>query len=85
MKTITLDEARATFTDLLDRAMSGEPSRVARGNDAVVIVSEADWNARRLPAPSLGHLLAQFADDGLLRDDVANRPWKERPLGRDFE
>ena len=86
MKSYPINEARADFSKLIDRALAGEPSRVTRyGKEAVVIVSEADWQARTRSAPTLGHLLAQYAEAGKLGEDVTHRPWKERPLGVDFE
>jgi prevent-host-death family protein len=86
MKTYPINEARADFSKLVERALAGEPQRVTRyGKEAVVIVSEADWLARPRSAPTLGHLLAQYAEAGQLGDDITNRPWAERPLGVDFE
>ena len=86
MKTYPIKEARADFSNLIERALAGEPSRVTRyGKEAVVIVSEADWRAQTRSAPTLGHLLAQHADAGQLGEDAAHRPWKERPLGADFD
>ena len=70
---------------MVDRALAGEPQRVTRyGKEAVVIVSEAEWLARTRGAPTLGALLAQFAAHGHETEDIADRPWKERPLGVDF-
>ena len=66
MKTYPINEARAEFSKLVERALAGEPQRVTRyGREAVVIVSEADWQARFRSAPTLGHLLAQHAEAGL--------------------
>ena len=63
MKTYPLNEARAEFSKLVERALSGEPQRVTRyGKESVIIISEADWRARTRAAPSLGHLLAQYAE-----------------------
>lgn len=85
MKTYPLNEARAEFSKLVERALAGEPQRVTRyGKEAVVIVSEAEWLARSRAAPTLGALLADFAEAGLLQDDMTDRPWKERPLGEDI-
>jgi len=86
MKSYPINEARAAFSKLIDRALAGEPQRVTRhGKEAVIIVSEAEWQARSRVAPTLGHLLADYAEAGLLGEDTTNRPWKERPLGIDFE
>lgn len=86
MKTYQLNEARADFSKLVDRALAGDPQRVTRyGKEAVVIVSEADWLARCRSAPTLGALLAQHARTGLLSDAITDRPWNDRPLGADIE
>lgn len=86
MKTYPLNEARAEFSKLVERALAGEPQRITRyGKEAVVIVSEAAWTAASRSAPTLGALLAQHARSGTIGDDMAARPWKERPLGGDFE
>jgi len=86
MKTYPINEARAAFSKLFERALAGEPQRVTRyGKEAVMIVSEAEWHAQSRSAPTLGHLLAQYAEAGQLDKDMTHRPWKERPLGRDFD
>jgi antitoxin Phd len=86
MKTYPLNQARAEFSKLVDRALSGEPQRVTRyGKEAVVIISEEEWLARPRSAPTLGALLAQYARAGALQEDIVERPWKERPLGGDFD
>src|SRR5207248_11260327 len=47
MRSYPLHEARSKFSTLIDRALGGEPQRVTRhGKEAVIIVSEASWNAR---------------------------------------
>ena len=85
MKTYPINEARAQFSRLVERALAGEPQRVTRyGKEAVVIVSEDDWQARARSAPTLGALLAQHARAGTFRDGVTDRPWSERPLGADI-
>ncbi len=86
MKTYPINEARAKFSRLVERALAGEPQRITRyGKEAVVIVSEADWLSRSRSAPTLGHLLARYANAGLLAEDMMDRPWKDRPLGVDFD
>ncbi len=86
MKTISLSEARSDLSKLIDNAIAGEPSRITRnGKDAVVIVSEAAWTQRKGKVPTLGHLLAEYAEAGVLTDDITNRPWKDRALGNDFD
>ncbi len=86
MKTYQLNEARADFSKLVERALAGDPQRVTRyGKEAVIIVSEADWLARSRSAPTLGALLASYARAGLMSEPVTDRPWKDRPLGQDIE
>ena len=86
MKTYPLNEARAEFSKLVERALAGEPQRITRyGREAVVVVSEAAWTARSGAAPTLGALLAQHARGNTLGEDMVDRPWTERPLGADFE
>ncbi len=91
MKSYPLNEARAEFSKLVERALAGEPCRVTRyGKEAVVIVSEQLWQQQARSAPTLGALLAQYArsqpsDDEAAQDEAAHRPWKERPLGAEIE
>jgi prevent-host-death family protein len=86
MKTYQLNEARADFSKLVERALAGDPQRVTRyGKEAVIIVSEADWLARSRSAPTLGALLARYARAGLMSEPITDRPWKDRPLGQDIE
>ena len=86
MKTYPLNEARADFSKLMERALAGEPQRITRyGKEAVVVVSEQAWAARSRAAPTLGALLAQHAREGTLSDDIADRPWTERTPGADFK
>ena len=69
----------------MKRALAGEPQRVTRHDkEAVVIVSEQEWRARSRSAPTLGALLARYARAGTIREDVVDRPWRERPLGTDL-
>jgi prevent-host-death family protein len=88
MRTYPLNAARAEFSKLVDRALAGEPQRVTRyGKDAVVIVSEEEWNRRpQRRYPTLGHLLADFAERGVFGEDVFDRSAfrQTRPLGGDF-
>ena len=84
MKTYPLNEARAEFSKLVERALAGEPQRVTRhGKEAVVIVSEEVFR-RWYRAPTLGALLALHARRGLMSEPITDRPWKDRTLGRDL-
>jgi prevent-host-death family protein len=88
MRTYPLHEARAEFSKLADRALSGEPQRVTRhGKEAVVIVSEEQWSRRPRSAPTLGDFLVDFAERvGFDEDLFADRSWfkEEREPGADF-
>ena len=85
MKTYPLNQARDEFSELVKRALAGEPQRVTRNDkEAVVIVSEDEWRARCRSAPTLGSLLAQHARAGHMSEPMTDRPWKERRLGLDF-
>jgi hypothetical protein len=62
--------------------LAGEPQRVTRyGKEAVIIVSEREWQVRSRSAPTLGALLANYARSSKLGKDITDRPWTERPLG----
>jgi prevent-host-death family protein len=85
MKSYPINEARADFSKLVERALAGEPQRVTRyGKEAVVIVSEEEWRLRSRAAPTLGALLAQHARAAPGAEEPTDRPWKERPLGLDL-
>ena len=84
--THTLTMARVHLEVIVDRALAGEPQRITRhGRGAVIVVSEAEWASRPVGPPTLGHLLAAYAEAGVLGDDMTARPWVERELGVDFE
>jgi prevent-host-death family protein len=86
MKTYPINAARAHLSKLVERALAGEPQRVTRyGKEAVVIVSEREWQSRTRSAPTLGALLARYARAGKLGEDITARPWAERPLGVDVD
>lgn len=86
MRSYPLHEARAEFSKLVDRALSGEPQRVTRhGKEAVVIVSEQRWNERPKSAPTLADLFLKHAGDEGYDDAVGQACWiNERPFGFDF-
>ena len=71
-----LSTARAGFSKLVDRALAGEPQRVTRyGKDAVVIVSEEEWNTREPKDANLGELPVAYGDRGAF-----NLGWTQREL-----
>lgn len=87
MQTHSLHEARAGFSKLIDRALAGEPQRVTRrGKDAVIVVSEREWNGGRPTKRTLGSVLADFARTRGFSPSDFDRPYPQRrPLGSDFE
>lgn len=87
MKTYSLHEARAKFSKLVDRALSGEPQRITRdGKDSVILVSEADWCARPRIKANLGALLARHArSQGFTASDFERPFSQDRPLGSEFD
>lgn len=63
MKTWLVKDARARLGDVMTGALAGEPQRIARrGREAVVVVSEAEWERSRdsPPRKSLAQLFAEF-------------------------
>ena len=86
MRTYTLNQARAAFSKLIDRALAGDPQRVTRyGKGAVVIVSEETWRSlHHRSTPTLGALIAKHARAGLFAEPITARSWSEWPLRRDI-
>ncbi len=87
MRSYALNQARSQFSKLIDRAISGEPQRVTRhGKDAVVIVSEAEWDKRAEKTSTLADLLLETIGKGGVAEAIGDRSWykDERPLGADF-
>jgi prevent-host-death family protein len=59
MRSWRLQEARDRFKDLFDHAHAEGPQRVTRhGKQAVVVVSEEEWERLTSNVPSFGRLLA---------------------------
>ena len=59
----SVQDARARFSEVIDAALRGQLQRVARrGRDAVVVVSQAEWNRRAPSTPkmTLGEYLATY-------------------------
>lgn len=86
VRTLPLNQARSRFSEVVDAALAGEPQRITRyGKDAVVMVSEAEWDKRK-KSSTLGALLADFATSEGFGEDMFDREGlgRERPLGIDF-
>jgi prevent-host-death family protein len=59
---LAIQEALTRFRDLADSALDEGPQRVTRhGKQAVVVVSEEEWNRRAGPRKSFGDLLVTCA------------------------
>ncbi len=80
-----LQDAKARFSELVRQARDRGPQRVTvRGEDAVVVLSAADY-ARLAPAASKTSLAALFADSPFARlDDFEDSLIRERPPVRDL-
>lgn len=86
MNSYPLAKARASLSKLVDQALAGEPQRITRhGKEAVVVVSEAEWEARRGKKETLADLLLRSMTPEL-SDAIGSEPWAkdERELGSDF-
>jgi prevent-host-death family protein len=89
MRSYSVHEARSRFSEVVDRALAGEPQRVTRhGKETVVIVSEAEW-LKHAGAVSgdLGAALLALGEAGAFVDDAMElREWTRgsRELGGDF-
>ena len=80
----SVQDARARFSEVIDAALRGQPQRVARrGKDAVVIVSEAEWNRLMPSAPkmTLGEFLTTYP---LAPEDIDLTATRRRPRPSPF-
>ncbi len=60
-------EAKARFSELVEKARTEGPQHVTRhGRDAVVVVSATDWENRTRPGPSLVEVLLDPSVRGVL-------------------
>jgi prevent-host-death family protein len=77
-------DAKARFSELIDKARAEGPQRVTRhGKDAVVVVSEREWERRTRPArsvvdvlldPTFRSVLEPGEDKVFARDLTDDRP-----------
>jgi prevent-host-death family protein len=89
MRSYSVHEARSRFSEVVDRALAGEPQRVTRyGKDTVVVVSETEWLKHGgVASGNLGAALLALGEAGAFADDALVRPdWMQsgRELGGDF-
>ncbi len=60
MRTWPFQEARGHLRDVIDSALDQGPRRITRhGKQAVIVVSEEEWNRCINPGKSFGDLLAE--------------------------
>ena len=92
MRSYALNEARADFSKVFERALAGEPQRITRyGKEAVVVLAERDW-AEKHPSNdvsgkvTLADLFTKLASGGDA-DELFGRSHfvGVRPLGGDFD
>ena len=85
MATWALAEAKAKFSEVVDKAVNHEPQEVTRnGKDAVMIVAKEDWlNSRRIPAKSYRSLAEFFRESPLNGSGIDLR--RKRSVARKIE
>ncbi len=89
MRSYSVHQARNRFSEVVDRALAGEPQRVTRhGKETVVVVSEAEWLKHAgAVSGNLGAALLALGEAGAFAEDALERPsWMRgsRELGSDF-
>lgn len=84
LPTWKLENAKARFSEVVRLARERGPQRITvRGQDAVVVLSAADY-ARLAPAAAKPTLFALFADSPFARlDDFGEQPMDDRAPVRD--
>jgi prevent-host-death family protein len=78
-------EAKAKFSEVIDKARRDGPQRVTRhGKDAVVVVSADDWKALTKPAAKRNFIEALLDPAaGVLTDEEAERLFaRDKDMGR---
>jgi len=71
-----LADAKNRFSELVRRALAEGPQRVSRRNDAVIVISEAEYRSLKGDTPSfVDHLLSGPSLEGidLTRDQSTTR------------
>jgi prevent-host-death family protein len=89
MRSYSVHEARSRFSEVVDRALAGEPQRVTRyGKESVVVVSETEWLKHGgVVSGNLGAALMALGEAGAFDDDVRARPeWMQSgpEFGQDY-
>jgi prevent-host-death family protein len=85
MATWALADAKAKFSEVVDKAVNHGPQEVTRnGKDAVMVVSKQDWlNSRRVPAQSHRSMADFFRESPLSGSDIDLR--RKRSTARKIE
>jgi len=81
--TWSLAEAKAKFSEVVERARTQGPQHVTRnGRDAVVVVSASEWRAANQPRKTLVDFLSA-SPLGLLTDEEVDALFaRDKDLGR---
>lgn len=73
-----LRDVKASFSAVVDQAVSGEPTVVTRhGKPVAVVLGYAEWQALQGARPSFADLLLAFPDVG----EIVRDPTPPRDLG----
>jgi prevent-host-death family protein len=76
-QTWTVAEAKAKFSEIIERAMSEGPQTITRnGNTAAVVVGAAEWERK---TQRVGNLAEFFAESPLRESGLKVRRLKDRP------
>jgi antitoxin Phd len=83
----SLAEAKAKFSELVEKARTEGPQHVTRnGKPTVVVVAEDDWARVSSPRRSLRDVLLDPSIRGLLTDDEVDELFKRDPdVGRPID
>ena len=73
----TVAEAKAKFSEIIERAMSDGPQTITRnGREAAVVVGVEEWQRKTI---RVGNLAEFFAESPLRESGLKIRRLKERP------
>lgn len=79
-KSVTLTEAKAKFSSIVDRALRGVPQRVVRnGREEVVIVKASAYDAALRPRRSLVELFAPLRGTEIEFERASDEDSREIP------
>ncbi len=79
----SLAEAKAKFSEVIERAKTEGPQHVTRnGKDAAVVVSADEWRLRSKPGPSMVEALLDPSVRGILEPGEGKFFERDRDPGR---